>query len=225
MACGDDGIAGTESDGATTSATATTGASTATTGTATAGTFGESDGGELDILEKLEAIDGMRVIERFDSDADGRFFELYYRLPVDHDAPAPGAGDFELFMTLIHRAEAAPTVFFTTGYHNYFYDYEVELSRLVGGNQLSVEKRYTGASKPDAAWIYLDAAQVAADGHAIVDALRPIYGGPWLRTGASLGGEDAGAQAHFALDKIEATYQDGVSAACAPPNPAKLASY
>ena len=99
MACGDDGIAGTESDGATTSATATTGASTATTGTATAGTFGESesesDGGELDILEKLEAIDGMRVIERFDSDADGRFFELYYRLPVDHDAPAPGAGDFD----------------------------------------------------------------------------------------------------------------------------------
>jgi hypothetical protein len=211
-ACGDDGIAGTESDGATISATATTGA--ATTGAATGGTSTgtESDSGELDILDKLEAIDGMRVIERFDSDADGRFFELFYRLPVDHDAPDdPAAGDFELFMTLIHRSEAAPTVFFTTGYHNYYYDYEFELSWLVGGNQLSVEKRFTGVSKPDADWAYLDAAQVAADGHAIVDALRPIYGGPWLRTGASLGGEDSVYHHYFFPDDF-----DGVVAYVAP---------
>ncbi|MEZ4380925.1 MAG: hypothetical protein R3A79_06230 [Nannocystaceae bacterium] len=207
-ACGDDGVAGSESEGATSSAT--TGATTdSATTDATSGTAGESEAGELDILDKLAAIDGMRVVERFETNADGRFFELYYRLPIDHDDP--GVGDFELFMTLTHRSEAAPTVLLTTGYRNYYYDFEGELSALVGGNQLSVEKRYTGISKPDADWRYLDAAQVAADGHAIVDALRPIYAGPWLRTGASLGGEDAVYHHYFYPEDF-----DGVVAYVAP---------
>ncbi len=144
---------------------------------------------EADIYGLLVASPGREVVERDDTDAEGRFFELRYQVPIDHDDP--GAGTFGIMMTLIHRSTDAPMVLFTTGYHNYFYDSEVELSRLVGGNQLSLEKRFTGASVPDAAWTKLNAAQVAADGHAVTQALRSVYEAPWLRTGGSLGGEDA----------------------------------
>jgi len=151
---------------------------------------GESTGGsETDIYDLLVAIPGMSVVERDATNAESRFFELIYQVPIDHEDP--GAGDFGITMTLIHRDTDAPMVLFTTGYHNYFYDNEVELSRLVGGNQLSLEKRFTGASIPDADWTKLNAAQVAADGHAVVEALKSVYDAPWLRTGGSLGGEDA----------------------------------
>ncbi|MCX4243483.1 alpha/beta hydrolase family protein [Paraliomyxa miuraensis] len=149
----------------------------------------ETGPGDLDILEQLEAVPGMRVVEGESPDPDARFFELYYRVPNDHHDP--GAGDFELRLTLLHRDRAAPMVVYTTGYHNYLYDREVELSRLVGGNQLVLEKRFTGESRPEAGWSVLTAEQVAADGHRVVLALGSIYPAPWLRSGASLGGEDA----------------------------------
>lgn len=180
---GDDGV-GVESD-ATTEA-ASTGVDESYGGSESAGE-GET-AGEADIYDLLVAIPGMSAVER-ETDGDTRFFELTYQVPIDHGDP--GAGEFGITMTLIHRRVDAPMVLFTTGYHNYFYDIEVELSRLVGGNQLSLEKRFTGASKPDADWTKLNAAQVAADGHAVVGALKGIYGAPWLRTGGSLGGEDA----------------------------------
>src|SRR5690606_10038752 len=117
------------------------------------------------------------------------FFHLFLRVPIDHDDPS--AGDFELFMTLHHRSRELPMVMYTTGYSAPPFSFEVELSSLVGGNQMIVEKRFNGASVPDAAWSMLDAHQVAGDGHLAVETLRSIYTGPWLRTGASLGGGDA----------------------------------
>ena len=185
LGCGDDGLASTSGDSETTgSDTEGSVGSTETSGE----TSGETTD-DADILELLQAIPGVEVVERFDSDADGRFFEMTYEVANDHDDA--DAGSFGLYMTLIHRDIDAPMVYYTTGYRNYFYDYEVELSRIVGGNQLSVEKRFTGISIPDADWTKLNAAQVAADGHAVVTALGTIYSAPWLRTGASLGGEDA----------------------------------
>lgn len=197
LGCGDDSLASgsgdSETTGSGTQATGedsvgSTGVST-TTGGETSSSVGDETTDDADILELLQAIPGVEVVERFDSDAEGRFFEMTYEVANDHDDP--DAGSFGLYMTLIHRDIDAPMVFYTTGYHNYFYDYEVELSRIVGGNQLSVEKRFTGISIPDADWSKLNAAQVAADGHAVVTALSTIYGAAWLRTGASLGGEDA----------------------------------
>ncbi len=196
IACGDDlasssGDSETTGNGTDSESAASSESSVGSTGTETT-TGGESSGqtaDDADILELLMAIPGVEVVERFDSDTDGRFFEITYEVATDHDDP--GGGSFPLYMTLIHRDRDAPMVYFTTGYSNYFYDYEVELSRIVGGNQLSVEKRFTGISIPEADWSKLNAAQVAADGHAIVQALGTIYGAAWLRTGASLGGEDA----------------------------------
>jgi len=194
--CGADDSASEASAGSTGEGSTTTTATMTTsvaieTESSTATTLDTASGetGEADILDLLEAIPGIVVEERFDSSFDGRFFEMTYRLPNDHEDP--GAGEFDLYMTLLHRSVDAPTVFYTTGYHNYLYDRELELSWLVGGNQLSVEKRFTGISTPDADWTKLSASQVAADGHLVVEALSSVYSAPWLRSGASLGGEDA----------------------------------
>lgn len=188
-ACGDDSAV----DDSSSNSTAETSESGTASGTDTASetdTATETEtGGEADIVDELAALPGLTVIEQPSAVGGTRFFHLFLRVPIDHDDPS--AGDFELFVTLHHRSREAPMVMHTTGYAISPDSYEVELSSLVGGNQLIVEKRFNGASVPDAAWSVLDAHQVAGDGHVLVETLRLIYTGPWLRTGGSLGGEDA----------------------------------
>ena len=61
---------------------------------------------------------------------------------------------------------------------------------LLGANQLSVEHRFFLPSRPEPAdWSLLTIQQSAADFHRIVQAFKPIYGGRWLSTGGSKGGE------------------------------------
>ncbi|MEU0554969.1 S28 family serine protease [Dactylosporangium sp. NPDC006015] len=140
-----------------------------------------------DIRDQLEAAPGVTVLEEQPVAAPYRFFVLSITQPVDHLRPS--AGTFQQRFTLLHRGTDRPTVLHTTGYNVPGYAFRSEPTRLVDGNQISVEQRYFTPSRPDPAdWSKLTIWQAATDHHRLVAALKPIYSQKWISTGASKGG-------------------------------------
>ncbi|MDG6101698.1 aminopeptidase [Dactylosporangium aurantiacum] len=140
-----------------------------------------------DIRDQLEAAPGVTVLEEQPVAAPYRFFVLSITQPVDH--LRPGAGTFQQRFTLLHRGTDRPTVLHTTGYNVPGYAFRSEPTRLIDGNQLSVEQRFFTPSRPEPAdWSKLTIWQAATDHHRIVAALKPIYRQRWISTGASKGG-------------------------------------
>lgn len=158
----------------------------------------------VDIRERLEAIEGMTVTELPFGPDGARFFELYFVQPADHDDPE--GQTFRQFMTLVHRSETVPLILLSTGYENYYYDYEDELTLLLRANQLVLEHRFFGDSRPEPTdWSLLNIEQSAADTHRIVEALRSLYPAPWVSTGASKGGMTSIYHRRFYPDDVVAT--------------------
>ncbi|MCC6724498.1 MAG: hypothetical protein IT258_08305 [Saprospiraceae bacterium] len=114
-------------------------------------------------------------------------YELKIRQPIDHKHPEKGSFYQRLFLT--HKGFDRPTVICTEGYErptNRMY----ELTRLLNGNQLDVEHRYFGDSKPEKLdYQYLNLEQATADLHHINQVFREIYKGKWVSTGISKGGQ------------------------------------
>ena len=139
-----------------------------------------------DLKDRLTAIPVLRVI----SDATAgayRSFVLGYQQPVDH--LRPWRGTFEQRISLLHRGEARPLVLHTTGYDLPGVARAAEPTKLVDGNQISVEQRFFVPSRPQPTdWRDLNIWQAASDHHRIVRAFQRIYRAKWLSTGASKGG-------------------------------------
>lgn len=144
--------------------------------------------GTGDPLDALRALPGLRVVEERPGAEPGyRFFVLGLRQPVDHDAP--GAGTFEQRLTLLHTAAHRPTVLFSTGYEVPLVPRRTEPAVLLGGNQIGVEHRFFGTSRPAAPGLEtLTIRQAAADHHRVVRLFRRLYRGAWISTGGSKGG-------------------------------------
>src|SRR5687768_18447671 len=124
---------------------------------------GENGGDPGDFETRLRAIDGLEVIELQTSHPGYRCFEMHYRQPVNHDAPGT---PFAQRMTLLHRDEAAPVVFSTLGYGTSGSDFRTELTILLEANELEVEHRFFGTSRPSPAdWTMLTIRQAAGDHH------------------------------------------------------------
>ncbi|MGW0606490.1 S28 family serine protease [Streptomyces sp. NPDC002644] len=172
--------------GTATTATAVQPEATATTA-ATAATAGVA--AEADILDRLLAIPGMKLIQ--EKPYTGyRFFVLNYTQPVDHRDPSKGT--FQQRITVLHKDVSRPTVFYTGGYSVSTNPSRREPTQIVDGNQISMEYRFFSPSRPDPAdWSDLDIWQAASDQHRIFQALKPIYGEKWLSTGGSKGGMTA----------------------------------
>jgi hypothetical protein len=142
---------------------------------------------EADILDQLEAVPGLTVLEERAAPAPFRFFVLSFTQNADHKRPP--AGSFQQRLTLLHRGTDRPTVLHTTGYGVPDRIFRAEPTRLIDGNQISVEQRFFTPSRPEPAdWSKLTIWQAATDHHRIVEALKPIYPAKWVSTGASKGG-------------------------------------
>lgn len=165
------------------------------------------DAASAGLAAQLEAIDGvLAVTEQLTSKPGYRRFELVIDQPVDHAAPGASGPRFMQQVTLMHRDAAAPMVLTSTGYDNYLGDSLSEPTGLLRGNQLAVEHRYFGASRPQPAdWSYLTVAQAAADHHRVVTLLRPLYAADWVSTGLSKGGMTAILHRRFYPDDVTAT--------------------
>jgi hypothetical protein len=141
-----------------------------------------------DLRDQLEAVPGLTVVSEEAAPAPGlRFFFLTFRQAVDHRNPQ--GPTFEQRLQLLHRDVARPMILHTTGYNMPETAFRSEPTALVDGNQISVEQRFFTPSRPNPAnWKKLDIWQAATDHHKIVQALKPIYSGKWISTGASKGG-------------------------------------
>jgi hypothetical protein len=144
-----------------------------------------------DIAAQLAALPGVTVVEKSTSTPGYRFFVLHFTQPVDHADPA--SATFEQQVSLLHKDVDAPLVVATSGYWDYIGDLRTEPTILLGANQISIEHRFFAKSIPDVApdWTKLTIAQMAADQHVIVGALRTIYRRRAIATGASKGGMTA----------------------------------
>jgi hypothetical protein len=141
-----------------------------------------------DILARITAIPGMKVLAERPTEPGFRYFLLSYLQPVDHRHPERGT--FEQRLTLLHKSTSRPMVLHTTGYNlNDVPTFRSEPTQLVDGNQISVEQRFFTPSRPAPAdWTKLDIWQAATDHHRLIAALKKIYHGKWISTGASKGG-------------------------------------
>ncbi|MCF6475367.1 aminopeptidase [Nonomuraea sp. MG754425] len=173
-----------------------------------------------DLLDRLKAIPGLTVLS--ETQPSGyRFFVLSYTQPADHRNPAKGV--FQQRLTLLHRSQEAPVVLATGGYGLPVSPAasRTEPTRLLDGNQVSVEHRFFRSSRPSPAdWDDLTIWQEATDEHRIVQALKTVYQGRWIQTGASKGGMTSVYHRRFYPDDV-----DGVVAYVAPNDPVNPADH
>ena len=161
-----------------------------------------------DIGARLSAIPGMSVQENPSGvkvPTDYRFFLLQYTQPADHAHPE--CQTFTQRLTLLHTSDTAPMVLYTGGYYlSPTSTSRRELTALLGSNQLTVEHRFFEPSRPHPTdWSLLTIEQSASDFHRVVQALKPIYGGHWVSTGGSKGGETVTFFRRFYPEDVDAT--------------------
>ncbi|MEU6080710.1 S28 family serine protease [Streptomyces sp. NPDC047108] len=158
-------------------------------GSVPAGAATAAEPGVKDIKDRILAIPGMSLIE--EKPVDGyRYFVLNYKQPIDHRHPSKGS--FKQRLTVLHKDTDRPTVFQTSGYNVSTTAGRSEPTKIIDGNQVSMEYRFFTPSRPDPAdWSKLDIWQAASDQHRIFKALKKVYGKNWLATGASKGGMTA----------------------------------
>jgi PS-10 peptidase S37 len=181
------------------------------TGTACSVDAGLSDAGpadaapdDNDIMVALAAIEGATVYEEFSFTANYRRFRISFEQPVDH--ADPDGPRFTQMLTLLHRDVTAPMVLVSTGYHDFLLGALAEPTVLLQANQVVVEHRYYGESRPRPPdWSRLDIEQAAGDHHRVVKALQPLYTGRWLSTGSSKGGMTSIFHRRFHPDDVTAT--------------------
>ncbi len=159
------------------------------------------------MFEQLDAIPELTKVSFGSTTTTGACaFVLEIDQPVDHQNPA--GPHFSQRLRLMHRSTAAPTSLSTNGYNigggsGIGND---ELSFLLQGNRVHVEHRYFPPSQPSPPdWQYLTIEQAAADHHRIVAALRPLYTGKWVSTGASKGGMTASYHHRFYPGDVDGT--------------------
>lgn len=123
--------------------------------------------------------------------------EITITQPIDHTDPKKGSFTQHIYWS--HKGFERPVVFETEGYalrHNK----PLELSKMLDANQIQVEFRFFGGSKPmPFDWQYLTNKQAADDLHAVVQTFKKhVYkNNKWISTGVSKGGETTLIFRHF----------------------------
>ncbi|MFC7343321.1 S28 family serine protease [Saccharopolyspora griseoalba] len=157
-----------------------------------------------DVADRLAEVPGLTVVGERPTEPGFRLFDLTFTQPADHRDPR--SGTFEQRMTLLHRETASPAVLHTTGYGLPSKVSRTEPTRLIDGNQVTLEHRFFTPSRPDPAdWNDLDVWQSATDEHRVIEALKSVYDQEWITTGASKGGMTAVYHRHFYPRDVDGT--------------------
>lgn len=152
----------------------------------------------------LYALEGVTVTELPSRVPGTRFYALEFEQPVDHERP--DGPTFKQRVSLLHRDERTPMIVYTGGYTERVFDREVELTALLGANQISIEHRFFGTSRPAKIdWSKLTIRQMADDEHAILAKLQTIYTGAYVTAGTSKGGMTATYHRRFYPDDVDGT--------------------
>ena len=144
------------------------------------------------IIEKLNKINGVKItaLEKFDTTLFKSAYEIMIDQPYDHNDISKG--NFKQRVLIFHSGNYSKPIVMETHGYNIWSDKETELCRLIKCNNLTVEHRFFGDSRPDSIpWKYLTIKQAAADHHRIIQIFKKIYNGKWITTGISKGGQTA----------------------------------
>jgi hypothetical protein len=157
------------------------------------------------VLERLLAFPGVRVETQKPYSHFTEVYTILFIQPLDHNNP--DSGYFQQRIQLSHVDVSRPVVLITEGYDMRERSNPVqELSEFLNANQVRVEHRYFGKSKPDSMlWGYLTIRQAAADHHRVVNLFKTIYPGKWVSTGWSKGGQTALFHRRFYPDDVDVT--------------------
>jgi len=156
-----------------------------------------------DLLDRLNALDGVTAVEIAPHYAYPRAFRLDIVQPVDHRNPT--GATFTQRAYLSHTSEEAPMVFGAYGYGASEMSGE-EMAEILQANGVYVTHRFFPGSRPQPTdWSYLDIWQAASDHHRIVTLLEPIYRGVWVSAGASKSGMTPLFHRRFYPDDVRAT--------------------
>lgn len=163
------------------------------------------DGGSGDpIADQLADLPGVTVEASETARPGYQFYVLRFEQPIDH--ANPDGPKFQQRVSLLHKGAAAPMVALTSGYWDFYGDRIYELTGLLAANQISIEHRYFGESRPENPdWSKLTIRQMANDEHDIITKLRTVYSGAFVTTGGSKGGMTAVYHRRFFPDDVEAT--------------------
>jgi len=157
----------------------------------------------LDLLDKLNYLDGVSAIEISPSNGYPRAFQIDITQPVDHNNP--DGAQFTQRVYLSHVDESMPMIFAPSGYASSPTSGQ-ELAYIMGTNCLNVTHRYFINAQPSPLdWQYLTIEQAAADHHRIVELFKRIYKNKWISSGASKSGLTALFHRRFYPDDVDAT--------------------
>lgn len=130
-----------------------------------------------------------------------RVLEVMIEQPVDHRNP--DGESFSQRVYISHVDPSKPVVLITAGYDAKYY-YTSEITSALQCNQVMVEHRYFGRSRPDSIqWQYLNTWQAATDHHRIVEMFKELYPGPWISTGISKGGQTVMYHSFYYPDDVD----------------------
>lgn len=159
---------------------------------------------ESELYRKIKALPG--VVEVRATAGRGAFtesFTITFEQPVDHQNPAGAKFHQKVFLS--HAGYDKPVLLETEGYAARG-NSGGELQSMLGGNLVTVEHRYFGNSIPSPLdWQYLTVKNAADDMHAVVAALKTIYPGKWVSSGASKGGQTSLFYKCYYPDDVDAT--------------------
>jgi hypothetical protein len=138
------------------------------------------EGRLMDLFPKAE------ITTQTNFDGFTESYQLILDEPLDHKHPEKGT--FKHYIYLSHVDYKSPMIIVTEGYAARYV--KNELSTLLKANQVIVEYRFYGKSRPDPEpWDYLTCEQAIEDYHSITAKLKQLYTGKWISTGISKGGE------------------------------------
>jgi len=160
---------------------------------------------DSELLGRLKALPGVAEVKaaRFDEKQFKEAYEMMIEQPLDHRNPQGEKFRQRFFVS--HIDFAKPVLLETAGYAA-GRSGGGELTRILAGNQVTVEHRFFGRSVPSPVkWEYLTIKQAADDLHAIVAALKTLYPGKWVSTGSSKGGQTTLFYKTFYPDDVDAS--------------------
>ncbi len=156
-----------------------------------------------ELYNKLKKIPGLFIKKIETLKGYKESYELALVQPIDHNNP--GASKYTQRIFLSHIDFSRPVVIETHGYDVSWHKKQ-ELSELLNANQIIVEHRFYGTSRPEPLdWEYLTSWQAASDHHRVISILKNIYKKKWVSTGKSKGGMASLFLEYYYPDDIDAT--------------------
>jgi len=144
------------------------------------------------------------MLEAKDVDITGFRFTLMIEQPLDYEDPSKGTFKQRVFVK--HVGFDKPVVIHTRGYFARPGDENHELSEILNCNEIEVEHRFFGPSRPASVnWDVLTVKNAANDHHRIVEMFKKYYTGKWINTGISKGGQTALLHRYFFPEDVDVT--------------------